>query len=304
MGNRFIGFVLGSVAAATYGLNPLFALPLSESGMDVDSILFYRYLLAILILGVYMHYKHHSFALTKKELFPLIGVGLLFSCSSLFLFQSYNFMDSGIASTVLFVYPVMVAVIMMLFFHERLSLLTASSIALALLGISFLYKNDQGEALNMLGVTFVFLSALSYAIYMVWINHSVLKEMPVLKLTFYALLFGFSIYLVRLRGGMDLQPVATPALWMNVLSLAIFPTIVSLLTMTRAIHYIGSTAAAILGALEPLTALFFGILVFGEEMTPRIAVGVLFILGGVILLIAGKPITGYLHRRVVHVLHR
>lgn len=145
------GYVLGAVAAASYGLNPLFALPMYEAGMDVDSVLFYRYAAAVVLLGGLMLARRQSFALRRAELAPLAAMGLLFSFSSLFLFRSYNLMDAGIASTILFVYPVLVAVIMALFFHERVSLLTTLSIGLAFCGISLLYRGEGGTTLSLLG---------------------------------------------------------------------------------------------------------------------------------------------------------
>ena len=101
--------------------------------------------------------------------------------------------------------------------------------------------------------------------------------MPIAKLTFYVLLFGLSVYVVRLKFCTGLQLIPTPLLWVNAISLAVFPTVISLVTMTKAIHYIGSTPTAILGALEPVTALFFGVLIFGEQLTPRIILGILMV---------------------------
>ena len=117
MGIRTKGFTYGAVAAASYGLNPLFTLPLYKAGMLVDSVLFYRYFFACLLLGIMMKIQGESFAIKKSEILSLAAMGLLFSSSSLFLFISYNYMDAGIASTILFVYPVLVALIMALFFH-------------------------------------------------------------------------------------------------------------------------------------------------------------------------------------------
>ena len=134
--DRLKGFTYGALAAASYGLNPLFALPLYGAGMKVDSVLFYRYFFAIVMLGILMKVKKQSFALKKTDILPLAVMGLLFSFSSLFLFESYNYMDAGIASTILFVYPVMVAIIMAIFFHEKVSFITMFSIALAFTGIS------------------------------------------------------------------------------------------------------------------------------------------------------------------------
>lgn len=98
--NRLKGFTYGAVAAASYGMNPLFALPLYGAGMSVDSVLFYRYFFAVVMLGILMKVKKQSFALKKADILPLAVMGLLFSFSSFFLFESYNYMDAGIASTI------------------------------------------------------------------------------------------------------------------------------------------------------------------------------------------------------------
>ena len=275
--NKTKGFILGAIAAASYGMNPLFTLPLYSAGMSVDTVLFYRYSLAVIVLGI-----------------------MMFAFSSLFLFMSYNYMDAGIASTILFVYPVLVAIIMAVVFKEKVSPITMFSIALAFVGISMLCKSPGGQTLSLVGITFVFLSSLSYAIYIVGVNRSSLKDMPIAKLTFYVLLFGLSVYVVRLQFCTELQVIPTPMLWINAVSLAVFPTVISLVTMTKAIHYIGSTPTAILGALEPVTALFFGVLVFGEQLTPRIILGILMVITAVTLIIGGKSL---LKKRKIRVKH-
>ena len=138
------GYAYGVIASVSYGLNPLFALPLYASGLLVDSVLFYRYAFAVLFLAVVMKLNGQSFALKRHEILPLAVMGLLFSFSSLFLFESFNYMDAGIASTILFMYPVLVAVIMAVFFKERLSLVKVASIATAFVGITFLYEGEGG----------------------------------------------------------------------------------------------------------------------------------------------------------------
>ena len=301
LSERTRGYVLGAIAAASYGLNPLFALPLYGAGMGADSVLFYRYVLAVVMLGALMLFRRQSFALNRRDIVPLAVMGLLFSASSLLLFESYNLMDAGIASTILFVYPVMVAVIMAVGFHERVTVSTVLSIVLACTGISLLYKGGDGTTLNLTGVLLVFLSALSYAIYIVAINRSSLRNLPTEKLTFYCLVFGSLVYVVRLRGCADLQAIPTLLLWVNAISLALFPTIISLVTMAGAIRRIGSTPTAILGALEPVTALFFGVVVFGEAFTLRIGVGVVLILVAVTLIIAGQSLP--VPNAVTHLAH-
>ena len=224
------------------------------------------------------------------------GMGLLVALSSLTLFESYNYMEAGIASTLLFVYPILVAVIMALFFKEKLSVQTAACILLAVLGIALLYKGESGATLSATGVVLVFASALSYAVYIVGVNQASLKDVPTLAVTFYVLLFGLSLFVVRLclAGG-----VSTPGswyLWGNLVALAVFPTAISFLCTTSAIQCIGSTPTAILGALEPLTAIAIGIMVFGESLTVREGIGLALIIAAVTFVIAGGSVTQHLVR--------
>ena len=144
------GYALGALAAAAYGMNPLFALTLYKDGMDPYSVLFFRYLFAIPILGIMLKARGRSFALARRDIVPLVVMGLLLSLSSLSLFLSYNYMEAGIASTLLFVYPIMVAMIMVIFFHERITALTASCILVALVGIALLYRGSDGATLDLL----------------------------------------------------------------------------------------------------------------------------------------------------------
>ncbi|RGJ51322.1 DMT family transporter [Bacteroides sp. D20] len=290
------GYILGSIAAASYGMNPLFALPLYKAGMDPDSVLFFRYLFAIPLLGIMIKARGRTFKIQRKETFPLIIMGLLVALSSLTLFLSYNYMAAGIASTLLFVYPIMVALIMAMVFKEKLALQTIVCMLLALGGIGLLYKSEDGSTLSLIGTLLIFASSLSYAIYIVGINQTSLKNVATLKVTFYVLLFGLSLFVARLLYSGVLNPPDQWYLWGNLLALAVFPTAISFLCTTGAIQYIGSTPTAILGALEPVTAIFFGIAVFGESLTVRESIGLVMIIVAVTLVIAGGNITGQLVR--------
>ena len=95
---------------------------------------------------------------------------------------------------------------------------------------------------------------------------------------------------MRLNFCTDLQAVPSGWLWADTLALAILPTALSMICIAQAIHYIGSTPTAILGALEPVTALFFGVLLFHETLTPRLIVGILMILIAVTLIFTGKTL--------------
>ena len=291
MDAKLRGTVCGIAAAVFYGTNPLGAMNLYADGISTNSTLFYRFGLAVVMLGVMMAVQRKSFALTRRELVTLAILGVFMSTSSTTLYFSFNFMDVGIASTLLFVYPVMVAVIMATLFHEKVSAATVVAILLSLAGIALLNQTGNGTSLSLWGVTLVMLSSLTYAIYIVVVNKSSLR-MSSVKLTFYVLLFGlFTIYGYTLAMGETVQLLVTPKQWIYATQLALMPTVLSLVLMVIAVHDIGSTPTAIMGAIEPITAVAIGVLVFGENFTPRLALGIVLILTAVLLIIGGKEMS-------------
>lgn len=296
MNNQLKGYILAALSAATYGMNPLFAVPLYNDGMDPNSVLLFRYLLAIPVLFVMGKMRGRRFSLRRDQWLPVIGLGLLVALSSLALFQSYNFMNSGIASTLLFVYPIMVAVIMTAVFHERMPLSTWIYIAIAASGIALLCKSSGDNRINLTGISLVMLSALSYAVYMVSVNRKKLCDIATLTLTFYILTFGLLLFLVPAAIDGEVKTPEHLMYWGNLVGLAVFPTAISFLCATAAIQYIGSTPTAILGALEPVTAILFSITLLHQPISSRDAVGMALIIIAVTLVIAGAKIAAPLTR--------
>ena len=290
MNNNTKGILNGVIASVSYGMNPLFALPLYAQGIEVNSVLFYRYFFAVVIYFLWLKcVKKISLKIAKCELVPLFFLGIFFSLSSLTLFESFHYIEAGIACTILFIYPVIVALIMAIFFKEKITKTVVSAIFLTSIGIALLYKGKPDSVLSLKGIAIVLASAFLYAFYIVGVkNIKAIKSMNSAKLSFYVMLFGLLVYVVNLKFCTNLQGLTTITAWLFVIGLAIFPTIISLETIGIAIKLIGSTNTAILGALEPLTAIFFGILFFNESLTLRISIGVILILFGVFLIISGK----------------
>lgn len=290
MQSKFKGYLCGIGAAVCYGTNPLGALYLYEDGINANSVLFYRFALAVVMLGMLMAARRKSLKVSRRELSLLCALGVVFSTSSITLYFSFCFMDAGIASTLLFVYPVMVAVIMALLFKERLPAVSVFAIMLALSGIAMLYHGDGGATLSTRGVMLVMFSSLSYAVYIVVVNKSPLR-LSSMKLTFYVLFFGMLTVLTNsFITGLHIQMLTTPRMWSCAFMLALLPTVFSLVLMTISVHETGSTPTAVMGALEPLTAVVIGVAVFGEQLTPRLAAGIVLILTAVIMIIAGKSL--------------
>lgn len=288
MNKKVVGSICGILAAICYGTNPLGALKLYAEGMTTNCVLFYRFGLAWVIIALVMLFRKESLKVSKQEFKVLTGLGLLFIISSLSLYLSFHYMAAGIASTILFVYPVMTAAIMAIFFNEKLNWVTVTSILLSLVGVLLLYWGDSTGTLSTWGVILVLLSALSYALYIIVMNRGSLN-MSSFKINFYVLLYcagGMLVYSLISHQPLTLPQTAVS--WFYVGWLAIVPAIFALVLMVYAAKYVGSTPTAIMGALEPLTAVLIGILIFNEPFTIRLAMGIVLILGAVMLIVLGK----------------
>ena len=290
---KVFGTICGILAAVCYGTNPLGALKLYAQGMQTSSVLFYRFGLAWVILAVVMIIRAlprkgrrvETLRVTRKEFGVLSALGVLFIFSSLTLYLSFHVMDAGVASTILFTYPVMTAAIMALFFHEKTNWITISSIVLSFIGVALLYWGDGTTKLPIGGVVLVLISALTYAVYIIVVNRSQLK-MSSFKINFYVLFYcalGMLVY--SFLAGEPLMLPQNATSWFYVGWLAVVPAIMALTLMVYAAKLVGSTATAILGALEPLTAVLIGVFVFGEDFSLNLLIGIVLILVAVTMIV-------------------
>lgn len=285
------GIGAGLLAAICYGFIPFFTLPIKK-GLPADylsdpSILFYRFGVASLVVGAVMLLRRKSFKVTRGELVTLIYLAFISDGSALFLIEGYNYMSSGVATTLHFMYPVVTALIMMLFYHEARKLSTCLAIAMAVGGVAVLSWDNSGDT-SIKGVMIVLISAVCYALYIIRVNRSRAAQMDSMKLVFYVMFIGALIFGAEaLRQG-SFALVSTPLQCIDLTSLALICTVVTNVCLVVAVKRIGSTMTAVIGALEPLTAVIVGCMVFGEPFTWQVISGILLIIPAVIIIIFSR----------------
>lgn len=258
--------------------------------MSSAAVLVYRFAFAGLIMLVILMCQRQSLHLRFGESLRLMLLSVVYTGSAVFLIEGYRYLSSGIATVIMFSYPVWTALLMMIFRGEKASGTTFLAIALAVAGVCFLSGIENGAGnISVLGICLELLSGLSYAIYMVAYPTMNIRAIPTIKVNFY--IFFFTMLLLMLyatftSGG--LAAIHTGGTLLNLFLLGLLPTVVSNITLILALKSIGSTLVAILGAFEPLTAMCIGIAVFGEPFTTSIAIGFVLILAAVVLLILKK----------------
>ena len=272
-------------------MNPVFAVPLYEAGMDPISVLFFRYLFGIPAIWLLMRLRGRTAAIGSRLVMRISLLGLLMVASSITLFLSYDAADIGVASTILFVYPLMVALIMVMFYHEILSFMSYLCMLGALAGVFLLSGTATGAVISLSAVILVLISALCYAVYIVLVNHKPFRSVATLSLTFWILVSGLVVLaaVVGIRG--SLVCPTTGSMWFNSIMIAIVPTVISFLFTNMAIEKIGATPTAALGVFEPLTAVLFGVLLFNETLSLKGYIGIVLIMACTTVVITRRDIT-------------
>lgn len=276
------GYLLAVISASSYGLIPLFILPIKQVSFSLDVTLFYRFLISAICIALIILSKKNNLKIPPNEWIYMILLGVFYALSSEFLFRGYDLLTPGIASTILFAYPVIVALIMNLGFKEKLRPLTIVALAISFLGILFLSAQESLFDLNLLGLVVSLGAALFYALYIVTVNQAKLQSSG-FQITGYSMFFASIFYLIKSL--INQESLILPG-WSFMGDLVIFSlvtTVLSTLTLVYAIQKIGSTPTSIMGALEPVVAIFVSVLLFHEIITMNLVLGVILILLGVMM---------------------
>ena len=282
---NFKGIIYAVVSSATFGLIPLFSIPLLQAGMTSPAILFYRMLLSAAMMGLVALVTHRNLRISGRDSAVLGLLAVMYAATSLGLLRSYDYIPSGVATTVNFLYPLVVAIVMALFFRERSSVWIVVAIFISLVGVALLAWGDAGHRDPARGLAFAGMTVVTYAVYIIGVMKSRTAMLDPLVVAFYVLTFSAAIFLVYALSTSGLGVVHTWPTWRSLLLLALLPTVLSNYTLVQAIRHIGSTMTSILGSMEPLTAVLVGVVHFGERFDLNAAAGLILVITAVIIVI-------------------
>ncbi|MBR5212126.1 MAG: DMT family transporter [Bacteroidales bacterium] len=277
------GIFYASVSSASFGFSPLFSLGLLAAGLSDFDVLSYRWLIAGIVLMIYALCKKKSLRLNSfDEVWKVVLLSALRAITSVTLLIGYANISSGIASTINFMYPVIVTICMMLFFGEKRSLADIAAIGVSIFGVYLLASGDSiiVEGGNTrLGLICSLISAFSFAAYYIVMKQVRADKIEVVKFTTWIMMlsaFYFIVCAFIFEGRITL--VKDFGSWLNILGLGLWATMVSNITGVKAIRRIGPTHTSILGALQPVTAVILGVLFLGEHLYLRSCIGITLIL--------------------------
>jgi len=286
-----LGYLAGVGAGVSYGMNPLFIKGLMAGGATVHSILFFRYLFALGIMSVWIALRRERISVRWNQVPLLLLMGVMFALSSEGLFQAYNFISAGLATTIVYLYPIFSA-FLLLMLGQRPSWQSWTAIAGTLAGVALICIPSGGVQIRFAGVLCAAASAFVYAVYLVMVNNSRrVESVSPNVITLFALVAGTALFLVLSQSDSDhslTYGIHGAVDWLCLAGLGLFPTMISMLCLAVSTRMIGPAKTGVLGVFEPITAILIGIFIYGETLSVQVAVGMAIAIISVVFLVLTK----------------
>lgn len=287
MNSQLRGVVNGIISGVSFGMIPLFSIPVIAAGMDNVSILVYRFLFGSAAMLAILLLRKTNMRVSLSELLRIVLLAIFYITTALATLECYKYLSSGIATALVYTDPIWCALIGLAFLGDKFSIKLTSSILLASLGVMMMTGVFSGDGtFSMIGLLLGLASGLAYGIYLILVPRLKVKHIASLKLTFYVFFTGMWLliaYSLMTNGGVEEVPDSS--CWLDLALLGLIPTAISNICVTVSLKLIDSTIVAILGAFEPLTGMVVGVVILGEPL------GFIGVVGGMLILVAVAILT-------------
>lgn len=260
------GVINGIVSGISFGLIPLFSIPVIAAGMDNVSILIYRFMFGSTAMLLMLLARRTNLRITFSELWRITLLSAFYIGTAISTLECYHYMSSGIATALVYTDPIWCAIIGIALLGEEVSMKMTLSILMASLGVMMMTGVfSEDGTFSMQGLAWGLASGLSYALYLILVPRLKVKSIPSLKLTFYVFFIGMILLAIyNSAAGEGIERVPDTECWIHLILLGLIPTALSNICVTASLKLIDSTIVAILGAFEPLTAMVVGITVLND----------------------------------------
>lgn len=275
------GYIYTALSAIIFGLMPLLTKIIIERGATSLTIPFFRVFYVTIVLFFVLKIKKIDLHLEKRDLLSAILTSIFGSgLTIIILNESYNHVDTGIATSLHFLYPLFVAILCCFFYGEKIKKKQILSLSFALVGIICFMSKGNG---SLFGYFLAIASGLTYAFYLVKMDKSGLVKMNALKLSFYLALFT-TIEIFTMNLFMQDVVFKMDALSYGLLLvLALSSSFLATVLLQKGVLLLGSTRASFICLLEPVTSMIVGILWLNEAFTFNKGLGGLAIIISLII---------------------
>ena len=273
-----VGFVV--ISAVFYGIMPSIVMTVTQGGGNSISVIFYRFLISIPFLFVYLKVQNVDLKITGEDV-KRISLLTVFGYygTTVLLFFSYGYIATGLATTIHYVYPVLIILANVIFMGGRLNKIKLVCAAMCFIAM-VLFNTGIGDV-NLFGVLLAFLSSITYTFYNIYFENSPINSMNGLKILFYGNILATVLTFIIAIASHSLVFHLTATAWIAVVILSCGVTFMGNFFYQRGVMSIGAQSASILSTLEPIVSIIRGMVLYSER------IGILGAIGCVLILSAG-----------------
>jgi drug/metabolite transporter (DMT)-like permease len=277
------GILYTITSAVAFGIMPILAKIAYSGGTNAFTLVFLRAFFAVFILLGYFLFNKIDFKINNEQVKSIALLGLGYTFTTLTLFISYNYVSVGLATTLHFIYPILVTVVSIILFKEKICIIKIFALLFSAVGI-FLLIGKGDTNLSFKGIFLALLSGVFYSYYILGIAHSKIKELNSFVLTFYlstaAVIYLLSTGIVTNNLSFNMQSYS----WIISIIIALLTSIIAVTLFQMGIKIIGPSNASILSTFEPIVSIILGVLILHENITIKILLGSIFIIMSVIII--------------------
>ncbi|MCX8129359.1 MAG: DMT family transporter [Clostridia bacterium] len=284
MKSFYFGAILVSVSALGYGIMPVFAKFAYKGGINTTTLLLIRFGLAALLFFSYLLIRYRKISISLKQVGVLFILGgICYTGQSFLYFSAVKHIPGSLATLLVYVAPVLVAVFSFFIDKERITLKVILPIAVAFTGLVIVCKDSIGKV-DFRGIIMALGAALVYAFYVI-LSNRVVKQLPAVMSSAF---ITFFTAVALLSGGtasgsvsLDFKPVT----WVYIAALVMISTVLALAAFLAGLDRLGSTKASILSMLEPVFAVIFSVAFLAEKLTVYQLFGGMIVITGAFMVI-------------------
>jgi len=282
------GIIYTILSAVIFGIMPILARLAYDGGVNSFTLVFLRFIFAVFILFIFLLIKKVDFKIKRDEIKTLIILGILgYTMTPLTLFMSYDYISVGLATTLHFIYPVVITLISIILYKEKIYFNKIIALILACIGIYLLIEMGSGD-LSIKGIFLSLGSGVFYSYYVLGIAHSKIKDINCFVITFYlSVVASIFLFIVGIFTDQLCFDFSANAWGMSVV-IAVFTSIIAVILMQAGIKIVGASTASILSTFEPIVGILLGVLILNERITIRIIMGCVLVVFSVIILALGE----------------
>ena len=281
------GVLFSVLSAVIFGTSPIFFKTIVATGINTTTQVVLRSIVTMVLAGVLAVVNRQPILLKGRLLVDALmafvaGQGV----TAILLNSSYAYLPAGMSTSLHFVYPSVVMIACVALFREKINLPKLAALLLSVVAIALM--TDLSAHGQLIGVILAVGSGCSYAFYILYLERTQLRDIPVWTFAFWS-----SLGCLVAAGGLGLSTNTLDVSGATVKGISLLMLMVPLQSVLAVrlfqlgVRYSGSTAASLLSTMEPVTSTILGMLILHEAMDAKKLIGCVAIVLSVVLVVFG-----------------